>query len=146
MLVANGRKAGDIFGKFTSHQYNGSAVNDYLIMPFEFEQKVSQFTVEEYAPWLSDHCPIYTRLKLTDLNEEEISKIEPTDVEPSYIFDADAKTSFLNELKSDINTQKFTELLEDNNLSAINIGASIKTIIFKSAEKCKIKKRKKTKR
>ena len=115
-------------------------MNDYLIMPFEFEQKVSQFTVGDYASWLSDHCPIYTRLKLTDLSEEEISTIEPIDVEPSYIFDADAKTCFLNELKSDINTQKLFEFLEDNNLSVINIGASIKTIIFKSAEKCKIKR------
>ena len=145
ILVANGRKAGDIFGKFTSHQYNGSAVNDYLLIPFELEQKISQFNVGEYAPWLSDHCPIYTRLKLKDLNEDGMSKTEPRDVEPSYIFDETAKSNFLNELKSDLNTQKFAEILENNDLSAINIGASIKTIIFESAAKSNIKKRKKQK-
>ena len=29
--IVNGRKPGDIFGKFTSHQWNGSSVVDYVI-------------------------------------------------------------------------------------------------------------------
>ena len=56
-------------------------------------------------------------------------------MELTYIFDANSKLKFLNELKSDLNTLKFTEILENNDLSAINIGASIKTIIFESAAK-----------
>ena len=74
-----------------------------------------------------------------------MSKTEPRDVEPSYIFDETAKLNFLNELNSDLNSQKFAEILENNDLSAVNIGASIKTIIFESAAKSNIKKRKKQK-
>ncbi len=59
LLIANGRIAGDIFGKFTSHQYNGSAVNDYLLTSIDFLHRISKFTVGDYTPWLSDHCPIY---------------------------------------------------------------------------------------
>ena len=33
LLIANGRTSGDLFGKLTSHQYNGSALNDYLLVP-----------------------------------------------------------------------------------------------------------------
>ena len=39
LLITNGRKVGDLFGKFTSHQYNGSALNDYLLTPYIFQQK-----------------------------------------------------------------------------------------------------------
>ena len=30
-LIANGRKSGDLFGKLTCHQWNGSSVADYLV-------------------------------------------------------------------------------------------------------------------
>ena len=50
LLIANGRKAGDLFGKFTSHQYNGSALNDYLLAPNSFLDKVSHFSVSDYTP------------------------------------------------------------------------------------------------
>ena len=36
LLITNGRKVGDLFGKFTSHQWNGSALNDYLLTPVPF--------------------------------------------------------------------------------------------------------------
>ena len=32
-LIVNGRSIGDLFGKFTSHQWNGSSVSDYLLSP-----------------------------------------------------------------------------------------------------------------
>ncbi len=144
ILIANGRKRGDIFGKFTSHQYNGSAVNDYLLMPYDFEHKISQFTVGDYAPWLSDHCPIMTHMNLTNLKEDEGIKLKskPKQVEPSFIMDLEAKNKFLNELKSERNVQIFKDLLENNDLTALNMGASIKTIIMENAANCNIKKEK----
>ena len=82
LLIANGRKPGDIFGKYTSHQYNGSAVNDYMLMSNYFEHKIFKFTVGDYAPWLSDHCPISTFMALNNLlqggnKEEELNDTEP---------------------------------------------------------------------
>ena len=41
MLITNGRKVGDLFGKLTSHQWNGSALNDYLLAPDYFQHKIT---------------------------------------------------------------------------------------------------------
>lgn len=73
-LIINGRKVGDIFGKHTSHQWNRSSLVDYLITPNQDYDKIDKFSVGEYSPWLSDHCPIYTEININIPKQKDLSK------------------------------------------------------------------------
>ena len=85
MLITNGRKVGDLFGKLTSHQWNGSALNDYLLAPDYFQHKITHFSVGDYAPWLSDHCPIYSTIHLNSVTKTENMADKPYETDPKYI-------------------------------------------------------------
>ena len=50
MLILNGRTTGDIFGKFTCHNWNGSSVVDYFLAPNQFCDRISNFSVGKYIP------------------------------------------------------------------------------------------------
>lgn len=49
-LIANGRSTGDISENYTSHQWNGSSVTDYMISPNDYTNKLAKFQVGPYAP------------------------------------------------------------------------------------------------
>ena len=120
LLIVNGRTNGDLFGKLTSHQYNGSALNDYLLAPNYFLQKISNFKVGDFTPWLSDHYPIYSTLNLNTLSKDRSPTDKPQEVTPKYMFDAISKEAFCNGLRSEVTTRKFQELLANYSLSALN--------------------------
>ena len=63
MIILNGRKNGDLFGKFTLFQWNGKAVVDYVIVPTDLFDDVVSFNVGNYSPFLSDHCLIAYEIK-----------------------------------------------------------------------------------
>ena len=44
-LIMNGRTIGDLFGKYTSHQWNGSSVVDYFVAPNKFAKRIAHFKV-----------------------------------------------------------------------------------------------------
>ena len=94
LLIANDRVTGDIFGKYTSNQYNGSALNDYLLVPNIFYQRISNYMVGDYAPWLSDHCPIYSNISLNSTMDSKTQIENHNDIDPSFIFDTKAKINF----------------------------------------------------
>ena len=58
LVILNGRKMGDPWGKVTSYQWNGTAVVDYVITSLELFNDLTGFKVGEYSPWVSDHCPL----------------------------------------------------------------------------------------
>ncbi len=62
--ITNGRKLGDLFGKCTSHQYNGSSAIDLVLTTVNNFEKISFFEVGNYIPWLSDHSPIFSDVQL----------------------------------------------------------------------------------
>ena len=75
MAILNGRKIGDIYGKFTSLQWNGNSVVDYVIVSQSIYSSISYFKIGDYVPWLSDHCA--TRFKLKScLPKENLSRVE----------------------------------------------------------------------
>ena len=57
-LILNGRMTGDVFGKLTSHNWNGSSIVDYCIVSNELMDNIVDFKVGDFVPWLSDHCLI----------------------------------------------------------------------------------------
>ena len=50
--VMNGRKPGDIFGNFTSMQWNGSAAVDYVITPALDSHRIVELFVGDFSPCL----------------------------------------------------------------------------------------------
>ena len=63
MVILNGRKVGDLWGKMTSHQHNGSAVVDYVIVSVNLLREVGNFSVGEFSAWVSDHCHLLFEIK-----------------------------------------------------------------------------------
>ena len=55
IIIVNGRKTADIFGKFTCHEWNGSTLVDYMLTPFDSLENVICFKIGVFIPWLSDH-------------------------------------------------------------------------------------------
>ena len=79
LVILNGRKSGDIFGKYTSFQWNGNSVVDYVIVSQSIYDDIEYFKVGNYIPWLSDHCAVRYKLntsidKLTLGNRNELDE------------------------------------------------------------------------
>ena len=64
MYVINGRTLGDLCGKFTFHNHNGSSVTDLACTSGNLNKHVNFFKVLEPV-WFSDHCPIQICLNIT---------------------------------------------------------------------------------
>ena len=82
MTILNGRKSGDLFGKYTSVNWNGRAVVDFGVIPVDSYEDVTSFRVGNHAPFISDHCPIFFEFKTVhkkvvepDDNLKELPKI-----------------------------------------------------------------------
>lgn len=146
-VIVNGRKVGDIFGKYTSHQWNGSGVVDYLITQNTDYDKIQNFTVGEYIPWLSDHCPIYTEINLntpeqTDLNDT----VKLHDKEPGYIFNENHKDIFLRRLNTEAIKHRFEPFSNNHEVDTIQLADEIKNTIMETAKECNFKKNKSNKK
>ena len=72
LVILNGRKLGDIKGKFTCHKYNGSSVVDFIATSYNLYPKIKYFRVLDPV-WFSDHCPIICSMEVNIYrNEAEI--------------------------------------------------------------------------
>ena len=137
-LIINGRKSGDIFGKYTSHQWNGSSVVDYGITSIVFMEKVSSFIIGNYVPWLSDHCPLFTTISLLG-TIPNVTHTEPElkNREPGYYWKLNSKEQFENILNSREIKGKM-QYLQD--FETTNLDTEIKNTLLDIAKTCKLKK------
>ena len=124
-LIANGRKPGDLFGKFSSMQWNGSAVVDYVITKVTNFERITELEVGDFLPCLSDHCPLKYRIKL-NLNKltEAKNTIVMNELPPRCRWNDTVRTSFLEALTTEKNKAIFENKLRDTNLSPEN-GISV---------------------
>ena len=142
-LILNGRKVGDLSGNFTSHQWNGSAVVDYVLTPNDFAKNISKFSVGKFVPWLSDHCPLHTTIVFNGVvssNNNRKGKLNM--LHPGFVWDEDAKLRYTNALQSKEVGDRIRKLVQTKNSKPINITIEIKDILMKNAEKCNLKKKK----
>ena len=56
--ISNGRKTGDLFGGYTSFQWNGNNVVNCVLMTHALYNRVMYFKVWDYIPWLSNRHTI----------------------------------------------------------------------------------------
>ena len=101
LTIINGRRTGDIFGKFTCFQWNGNSVVDYVITSGQISQKIPNFWVGEFIPWLLDHCPLNFSLELknTEMNRPNISN-RMEDAPAHFIWSNKSMTDFTNHLNT----------------------------------------------
>ena len=98
LVILNGRKPGDMFGKVTSIQPNGCSVVDYVISDFEIFGSISMLKVGKYSPWLLDHCALHfdiSNAEGVDLDESSSTKEK---VPIQYRWDEDSREKFLKSL------------------------------------------------
>ena len=78
LRILNGRKLGDTLGYFTSHNYNGSAVVDYVICSSALLNRIPYFKIHRFNGTISDHCMVSFALN---------AKVPQTNIPEVKLFD-----------------------------------------------------------
>ncbi|CAG2197514.1 unnamed protein product [Mytilus edulis] len=69
LRILNGRTLGDSKGKITFYNHMGVSIVDYCICSASFLSNINNFTVGQYCPTLSDHCPISVQILSQSVQE-----------------------------------------------------------------------------
>ena len=146
LLILNGRMTGDIFGNYTSHNWNGSSVVDYCIIPNEMYNSVTNFSVGNFIPWLSDHCLISATFDF-DINslKTEHDQMAPIDLHPGWVWNEVALYNFERNLSLPYYQEKFGALENADNLTPIELAKEIKILLLENAKTSDIKEKKRFK-
>ena len=102
LIIVNGRKTGDLFGKITSFQWNGNSAIDYVITEHEYFDKIAWLQVGNYLPWISDHCAVHFQIVLRNMTECTNSPTPPN------------KNKYEPFLGGEGSQEKFQKSLEEN--------------------------------
>ena len=146
LAIVNGRKNGDVFGKYTSFQWNGNGVVDYVITTHNLFHKIEYFTVGNYIPWLSDHCALHFKLKLSS-SVKPIKQIKTPQTEQykSFYWDKNSHEKFATGLEKCLNDIEHIKNLPDHNTQDINTALTKMIYKITKIENFKLKKRVTTK-
>ena len=120
--IANGRTLGDLQGKLTCHQVQGSSTVDYAIINENMKRYVKIFQVLDPSVG-SDHCPIKVELALPENKSKLEDKTKP--ILPQIRWNEKTKQIFQNRINSNEikrNIIQLENILENNG----NIHAVIK--------------------
>ena len=145
LAIVNGRKIGDLFGKLTSHQYNGSSAIDYLITEITNFNKISLFEVGDYTPWLSDHTPIFSQIKLNIRTNHSDQTITLHARDKGYTWDDECEEQFKAFLSNHKTILENTSQATRQNSDANKLANEIKNSILNASKECNLKKKKQKK-
>ena len=124
-LIANGRKPGDLFGKFTSMQWNGSALVDYVITKASNFSRIVELKVGDFSPCISDHCPLKYKIKLNWSKSAEVEDmIDMKSLPPRCKWNDTIKMSFIDSLSTEKIKVIFENTLTESSLTPEN-GISV---------------------
>jgi hypothetical protein len=133
LLILNGRKIGDIFGQFTSLQWNGNSVVDYVLASQSIYPSISYFKIGEFIPWLSDHCATRFKLETCMIRENGSASEKPREELESLFWDDTSPEKFTSILGD--YEQEISEIISDPNVNALESFQSlIKNVIKKEKE------------
>ena len=136
--IVNGRKTGDVFGKFTSIQWNGNSVVDYVITAESLFEKISTFQVGEFVPWLSDHCPLKFSLELNKIKQSNpINKMVNGPVH--FIWSDHSKINFHTQLSKQDTRLKIDEIVNSHYEDPTKMSSELTEILIKTAKQANVK-------
>lgn len=144
-LIVNGRKIGDLFGKYTSNQYNGSSTIDLLLTTHTNFEKISYFKVGDYIPWLSDHSPIFSELEFSVNKNTNEPPTELYERDQGYIWDDNCKEQFKALLFNAKEKLDAANISTRSNPDPNHLVDEIKHAILQACKQTNLKKRKTTK-
>ena len=136
LVALNGRKIGDLFGKYTSLQWNGSSVVDYAIVDQAIFSSIGFFEVGNFVPWISDHCPIRFQLDTCMINESQ-SDVQGGEELESLFWDDDSPAKFTEIFRTHEQEIRETLTLPPNT----NILEKFQKIVKSVVDEGKFKKR-----
>ena len=90
LKILNERTIGDLTGKYTFHQYNGSSVVDYIIAEPNIFDKINYFQVLPLTTY-SDHYQIIAILDIKPLNPTNGSKNSYANTPGQFKWDSSSK-------------------------------------------------------
>ena len=139
LVTLNGRKIGDLFGNFTSFQWNGNSVVDYVLADQSIFSSISFFKIGDFVPWLSDHCALRFKLESSVL-EKNFNPSDTLDKEKldSLYWNSDSPEKFVRILRN--HEQEISETMTS---SDANVLEKFENIVKNVIEEGKFKKRKK---
>ena len=140
LVILNGRKTGDPWGKVTSFQWNGIALVDYVITSIGIFNNIKRFKVGDYCPWVSDHCPLLFEVSLIKhMKSPDEEKLD--DLPKSFHLTQEDRQKFLNLMKSPEGLQKLNNLYTDNS-SPQEVATKITELLLETCDLAGIKPKK----
>ena len=124
LKILNGRKSGDLLGKYTCHHYNGSSTVDYIITETDLFAKVRYFQVLPLTLF-SDHCPIIANIDIKSINSKSKNTDQKNHIKAPGYFKWDINSK--QKIRKSLNSNEFNKPLENlkQNLLSPNIKGSI---------------------
>jgi hypothetical protein len=138
----NGRKKGDIFGRYTCHNWNGSSVVDYFLTPLSFVDRVSYFSVGDFIPWLSDHCIIKAKILLMDKYAGTATSEETSEVHPGFLWNETSISNYRTSLQGGVMEGKVRDLINSSTPSTTDLADKICKLMLENASSADIKVKK----
>ena len=69
VVILNGRKTGELYGKYTCFQWNGSSTVDYVLVNENLYDNIVLFKVGKFISWISDHCAIHFQISFKRMKD-----------------------------------------------------------------------------
>ena len=118
LVILNGRKIGDLFGKFTSLQWNGNSVVDYVLASQSIYSSITYFKIGDFIPWLSDHCATRFKLLSCMVPQAKAEVENPGEKLESLFWDAESPGKFTSILSK--HEQEISEMLNAPDANVLN--------------------------
>ena len=125
---------GDLFSKFTYHNWNGSSVVDYMMSTKNYlVNNIIQFSVGNYLTWLSNHCLIKTCI-LCDIDLQiKTDEAEGEEIHPGFVWNDFSINKFKENLKRLNNEVKFKAWLNTPNPDPRVLAKNIRLTLWDNA-------------
>ena len=121
LSIINGRKPGDMYGAYTSIQWNGNSLIDYVISSREIFESIPTMRVGQFIPWISDHCAVHFQIStFMEKQMKKTKKIHTSKQLEFFYWGNDSSEKFMEALRENEN-----ELDELNNLNITNTAKII---------------------
>ena len=138
IIILNGRKMGDLFGKITSFQWNGQGVVDYVLSSHELYPHLTYLKVGDYTPWISDHCPLLFNLNVKNSKIRQVEeKIQPPPAR--FFFKKKDIENFSKILKTEEIDEKLNRLEQDGNIDVQSLASELTNTLLDVTKRANIK-------
>ena len=142
LRILNGRKLGDIEGKYTCHKYNGSSTIDYAITSHDIYPKILYFQVSDFIGSVSDHCKISLMIN-SSFNPKTFSKDTSLEyMPPKFKWNELSSQNFQQALTLPIIQSLIENFTVKNHIDSNSALNEFNEILYKGCEIAQIQKTK----